>query len=240
MKATPQSAKLFVGLVTACALGFLGYGLTHWGSADLVRFACFMILTAAASRMKLSLPSLNGNMSMNVPFMLLAALKLSLAESLVIAGVSVAVQCLPKNGKSMSALQVVFNVALIVNAIGVAHLAVERASNVGTMSTTALMLAASAVAFFSCNTIPVAIVIGLAEGVSVVNTWKEICLLTFPYFVLSAGVACLAATGVQVVGWTSGTVLLLIMLAVYYSFQRYFNYSARLAAADFEHAAAAD
>src|SRR5512147_3320130 len=118
MKSTPQSAKVFVSLVAACALVLMGFGLLRWESADLVRFACFVILSAAASRMKLSLPGLNGNMSMNVPFMLLAALELSLAESLVVAFLSIAVQCLPKDGKRMSALQVVFNIALIVNAVG--------------------------------------------------------------------------------------------------------------------------
>jgi hypothetical protein len=229
MKTTPNSAKAFVSLVAVLALVSLGYGLLRWESADLARFACFVLVSAAASRMKLTLPGLNGNMSMNVPFMLLAALELSLAETLVVAFVSIVVQCLPKNGKRMTALQVVFNIALIVNAIGAAHLVVQRASLLGTLPAKSLVLAASALAFFVCNTVPVAIVLGLAEKANVAKTWKDICLLTFPYFVLSAGLASMAATAVHFVGWQIPLAIFPVMVLTYASYKRYFAQPAELA-----------
>jgi hypothetical protein len=242
MKSTPQSAKVFVGLVAACALAVMGFGLYGWESADLVRFACFVILSAAASRMKLSLPGLNGNMSMNVPFMLLAALELSASEALVVAFVSVAVQCLPKNGKSMSALQITFNMALIVNAVGAAHFVVQRAATLGNLPAKSLVLMASAVAFFICNTVPVALILGLAEKVNVVKTWREICLLTFPYFVLSAGVVSMAATAVHFVGWQIPLALFPVMALTFASYKRYFAQPAHVAAmpGPFHTSAAAD
>jgi len=242
MKSTPQSAKVFVGLVAACALAMLGFGLLRWESADLVRFACFVILSAAASRMKLSLPGLNGNMSMNVPFMLLAALELSMSESLVVALVSIAVQCLPKGGKRMSVLQVVFNMALIVNAIGAAHFVVQYGATLGNLPAKSLVLAASALAFFVCNTVPVAIVLGLAEKANVLKTWKEICLLTFPYFVLSTGVVSMAATAVHFVGWQIPLALFPVMALTYASYKRYFAQPAQIAAmpGPFHTSAAAD
>jgi hypothetical protein len=242
MKSTPQSAKVFVSLVAACALVVMGVGLLRWESADLVRFACFVVLSAAASRMKLSLPGLNGNMSMNVPFMLLAALELSLAESLVVAFVSIAVQCMPKNGKRMSALQIVFNMALIVNAIGMAHFVVQRATMLGSLPAKSVVLAASALAFFLCNTIPVAVILGLAEKANVVKTWKEICLLTFPYFVLSTGVVSMAATAVHFVGWQIPLALFPVMALTYASYKRYFAQPANVAMmpGPFHSSAAAD
>lgn len=240
MRSTPQSAKVFVGLVAAVALVLMGYGLLRWESADLVRFACFVILSAAASRMKLSLPGLNGNMSMNVPFMLLAALELSLAESLVVAFVSIAVQCLPKNGKSMSALQIVFNIALVVNAIGAAYLVVQRAALLGGLPAKSLVLAASALAFFLFNTIPVALVLGFAEKANVVKTWKEIFLLTFPYFVLSAGVVSIAATAVHFVGWQIPLAVFPVMALTYASFKRYFAPATEVASMPGPFSAAAD
>jgi hypothetical protein len=240
MRSTPQSAKVFVGLVAAVALVLMGFGLLRWESADLVRFACFVLLSAAASRMKLSLPGLNGNMSMNVPFMLLAALELSLAESLVVAFVSIAVQCVPKNGKSMSALQVVFNIALIVNAIGAAHFVVQRAALLGTLPAKSLVLAASALAFFFFNTIPVAVILGFAEKANVVKTWRDIFLLTFPYFVLSAGVVSMAATAVHFVGWQIPLALFPVMALTYASFKRYFAPSVQVASIPGPFSAAAD
>src|SRR3954465_2281458 len=127
MKRTPQSVKSFVGLVAVCALALLGMGMMRWESMDLVRFAAFVIISMAASRMKISLPGLNGNMSVNLPFMRLGALELSLPEALIVALASTAVQCLPKNGKSMSTIQIVFSISLMVNGMGLALLVVERA-----------------------------------------------------------------------------------------------------------------
>ena len=223
MKRTPQSAKMFVGLVAICALAFAASGLMHWESMNLVRFACFVVLTMAASRMKVSLPGLNGNMSVNLPFMLLAAIELSLGEALFVAAASTAVQCMPKGGKRMSAVQVIFNISLIVNAIGVAHLVATRAAMFGTVPAKSLIMAGAALAFFLVDTIPVAIILGLAEGVNVWNTWKELALLTFPFFVLSAGLASMAGTAVLYVGWQIPLAMFPVMAVTYASYKRYFS-----------------
>ena len=171
--------------------------------------------------MKVSLPGLNGNMSVNLPFMLLAALELSLPQALIVAAVSTAVQCLPKNGKSMTALQVVFNISTIVNAVAVAHLLAH--SSYGTAAPAkSLLLAASAAGFFLLDTFSVAIVIGLAEGAPVLKTWKEIVLLSFPYCVLSSGLASMAATAMMFVAWYIPLAMFPVMALTYASYKRYF------------------
>ena len=227
MKRIPQSAKVFVGLVALCALVSLGASMMRWESVDLVRFGCFVILSAAASRMKVSLPGLNGNMSVNLPFMLLAALELSTPQALVVAAVSTAVQCLPKNGKSMTALQVVFNISTIVNAVAVAHLLAHSSFGMASAPAKSLLLAASAAGFFLVDTVSVAIVIGLAEGVSVFKTWKEIVLLSFPYCVLSAGLASMAATAMMFVAWYVPLAMFPVMVLTYASYTRYFGRPAK-------------
>ncbi|MGZ4787526.1 MAG: hypothetical protein ACXVZX_03335 [Terriglobales bacterium] len=229
MKRIPQSARVFVGLVALCALVNLGVGMMRWESMDLLRFGCFVVLSAAASRMKVSLPGLNGNMSVNLPFMLLAALELSLPQALIVAAVSTAVQCLPKNGKSMTALQVVFNISTIVNAVALAHLLAH--SNYGMVTPAkSLLLAASATGFFLLDTFSVAIVIGLAEGAPVLKTWKEIVLLSFPYCVLSAGLASMAATAMMYVAWYVPMAMFPVMALTYASYKRYFVRPAELQA----------
>jgi hypothetical protein len=240
MKRTPQSAKMFVGLVAVCALAFLVSGLMRWESVNLVRFACFVILTMAASRMKVSLPGLNGNMSVNLPFMLLAALELSLGEAIIVAAASTAVQCLPKGGKRMSAIQVIFNLSLIVNAVGIAHLVTVKSAMFGSVPAKSVVLAAAALAFFVTNTIPVAIILGLAEGANVLKTWKELALLTFPFFVLSAGLASMVATAVLYVGWQIPLAMLPVMAITYASYKRYFATAHNEASQPFVSSAAAD
>ncbi|HET9698910.1 MAG TPA: hypothetical protein VFP40_18700 [Terriglobales bacterium] len=242
MKRTPNSAKMFVGLVAIGALAFLGFGFARWESSDLIRFACFAILSMAASRMKITLPGLNGNMSVNLPFMLLAAMELSLSEALLVAVLSTAVQCLPKGGRSMTALQVTFNISLIVNAIGVAHLVAHQAALASSLPGRTVALVAAAVAFFLVDTVPVAIILGLAEGVNVFQTWKEIALLTFPFFVLSAGVVSMAAAAVKIVGWQIPLAIFPVMALIFVSYRRYFSRNASLEAVHepFTSAAAAD
>jgi hypothetical protein len=220
MKRIPQSAKVFVGLVALCAVVNLGVGMMRWESVGLVRFACFLLFSMAASRMKVSLPGLNGNMSVNLPFMLLAALELSLPQALIVAFASTAVQCLPKNGKSMTAIQVVFNLSTIVNAVAVAHLLAHSTYGMASMPAKSLLLAAAATGFVLFDTLPVAIILGLAEGLPVLKTWKEIMMLSFPYFAMSAGLATMAATASMFVAWYVPLALFPVMVMAYASFKR--------------------
>lgn len=227
MKNTPQSARVLVGLVAVCALGFLGTGLLRWESFNIVRFGCFVVLSMLASRMRVSLPGLNSNMAVNLPFLLLAALELSLPEALMVAAASTAVQCLPKGGKSMSTLQVVFNVSLIVNAIGVGHVVLQRATMAGALPAKSILLLLAAVAFFAVDTLPVAIILGLAERVDIVHTWKEIAVLTAPFFLLSAGIATIAVTASVLVGWQIPLAIFPVMVVMYISYRRYFGEAAK-------------
>ena len=241
MKRIPQSAKVFVGLVALCALVTLGAGMMRWESENLVRFACFVVCSAAASRMKVSLPGLNGNMSVNLPFMLLAALELSLPQALIVAFVSTAVQCLPKNGKSMAAIQVIFNIATIVNAVGIAHLLAHSTLGMSGAPAKSLLLAAAAAGFILFDTLPVAIIIGLAEGAPVFKTWKEILLMSFPYFVMSAGLASMAATASMYVAWYVPMALFPVMAMTFASYRRYFvRPAAVFSISEAYHSAAAD
>jgi MASE9 len=226
MKRIPQSAKVFVGLVALCAVFNLGVGLMRWESVDLLRFVCFVVLSAAASRMKVSLPGLNGNMSVNLPFMLLAALELSLPQALIVAAVSTAVQCLPKNGKSMTGIQVLFNISTIVNAVALAHLLAHSSYGVASVPKS-LLVAAAAAGFFLLDTFSVAVVIGLAEGAPVLKTWKDIVLLSFPYCVLSAGLASMAATAMMFVAWYVPLAMFPVMAVTFASFKRYFVTAAK-------------
>ena len=87
-----------------------------------------------------------------------------------------------------------------------------------------------------------AIILGLAEGVNVFQTWKEIALLTFPFFVLSAGVVSMAAAAVKIVGWQIPLAIFPVMALIFVSYRRYFSRNASLEAVHepFTSASAAD
>ena len=75
------------------------------------QFLLLLVIAVLASRLKLKLPGLNGNMSVNLPFILIAQAQLSPAEALIIACTSTLVQCLPKAGAKFKPVQVLFNVS---------------------------------------------------------------------------------------------------------------------------------
>lgn len=85
------------------------------------------------------------------------------------------------------------------------------------------LIASAALAFFLADTLPVAAIISMTSPTKLMEGWSEMALMTFPYFVLSAGLACIVAMGFQAIGWLAGVATLGVMLGVYRCFQFYFQ-----------------
>jgi len=105
------------------------------------------------------------------------------------------------------------------------------------------LIASAALAFFLADTLPVAAIISMTSPAKLIESWSEMALMTFPYFVLSAGLACIVATGFQAIGWMAGIATLGVTLGVYRCFQHYFQNARALTtsmARPFHRAAEAD
>ena len=72
--------------------------------------------------MKVKLPGITGNMSVNMPFLLIAVVNLSSTEAVAIACMSTLLQSLPKRGNKFKPEQMVFNVSMMGFAASVASL----------------------------------------------------------------------------------------------------------------------
>src|SRR5271167_54560 len=81
-----------------------------------------LALAAATSRMKIKLPGIDGNMSVNLPFLLMAVVNLSALEAISIACLSTVVQCWPKSGGKFKPEQMLFNVSMMAFATSIASL----------------------------------------------------------------------------------------------------------------------
>ena len=75
----------FIGAMILAAAGTTGYAgfLSHTVHANLA--LAVLVLAVVTSRMKVKLPGINGNMSVNLPFLLTAVVSLSDAEAVLIA-----------------------------------------------------------------------------------------------------------------------------------------------------------
>ena len=74
---------------------------------------------------------------------------------------------------------------------------------------------------------PVSTIITLTGGGPLRQVWISMAQLTFPYFVLSAGVASISLRASNHVGWQIPLVALPVMFGVFRSYQMYFQPEAK-------------
>src|SRR5258708_1950357 len=123
-------------------------GYATWESHTLHPYYALAILALAAvtSRMKVKLPGVNGNMSVNMPFLLLAVVNLSAAEAVAVACVSTMVQTWPARDAKFKPQQMVFNVSMMAFATSVASLIWQGGWSGGAARATPAPVIASATA----------------------------------------------------------------------------------------------
>ena len=227
MSDIPHRAKVFIVAVMLIAAAVTTYAIGTRMGVETRSFVVMLAMAIVAARLKLTLPGFDSAMSMNLPFMLLAIAQLPLPEAIAVGAVSTFVQTLPRSGQTVKAEQAVFNVCNMVNAIAIASLLTARAGHVEQMNTS-FLIATAAMAFFFADTVPVAAIMSMTSTSRLMEIWVAMAIMTFPYFVLSAGLACLVATGFQVIGWTAGAVTLGVMLGVYRCFRFYLGHGSAL------------
>lgn len=215
------SARMFVALIVISGLLLFGDAVLNAKSMPSARFAAFLLVACVAARLRIKLPGVTGTMSVNLPFILVAAAQMNPDEALAVGFISTFFQCLAK-GKKFNVMQVAFNCSAIALAVAATRLIYAAPSVASAVSTPALRLALAAAGYALANTIPVAIVIGLTESVNALRTWLELLQLSFPYLVASAGIAGLTLTLTQEVGWQVPLAVLPIMAGIFQSYRRYF------------------
>jgi hypothetical protein len=220
---TSKSAQFFIALIVLSGFAVLVNAILHGQSVDHIRFVSFLLVACLAARLKVKLPGLTGSMSVNLPFILVAAAEMSSSEALAVACFSTFVQCLPRNGQKFNTVQAMFNFSNMALAVGATRAMFGHPALNEMIGSRALLLALAAVAFFFVNTTPVAIIISLTESKNAFTTWGEIFQLSFPYFVGSATLAGLVLTATEHIGWQVPLFVLPVMFGVFHSYKRYFG-----------------
>ena len=220
------SARMFVALIVISGLLVLGVVVLNARVAPTGRFVSFLLVACLAARLKIKLPGLTGTMSVNLPFILLAVAEMSVAEALVVGLISTLVQCLPRGKhqceQKINPVQVAFNCGTILLAVVLTRLIFASPAIAAIVPSAHLRLAVAAIGYSLVNTIPIAIVIGLTEAVSALQTWTEMLRLSFPYLVASAGIAGLALTITPEIAWQVPLAVLPVMVGIFQSYRRYF------------------
>src|ERR1700691_2846901 len=122
MKPNTRQTKTFIGLMALAAIAGTVYASLASHTLHTSYALAVMVLAAATSRMKIKLPGIDGNMSVNLPFLLMAVVNLSALEAVFIACVSTVVQCWPKPDGKFKPQQMLFNVSMMAFATSTANL----------------------------------------------------------------------------------------------------------------------
>jgi hypothetical protein len=224
MNRNTRLTQTFIGMTVLAATASSVYaGL---GSHTLHSFYALAVLAlaAATSRMKVKLPGIEGNMSVNLPFLLMAVISLSAVEAILVAGLSTVVQCWPQQDKKFRAEQMLFNVSMMAFAASMANL-IWNAKWLGTAnwSSLPLTLSATTAAFFLGQTVPVAAIIKLTQSTSMRRAWMSIVQLSFPYYVVSAGITSMLNLVSHRFGWQAALVVFPVMYGIHHSYRLYFG-----------------
>ena len=223
MNSIPNRAKAFVAVIVLAALGVNVYAVANRMTVGSKEFFVLLVIALVASRLKLRLPGLNGNMSVNLPFILVAFMQLNVAEALLVACASGFAQCLPKHGGKQKPVQVLFNVGTMAIASGLACSVVHHGSGwIALLSGGPALLAVAATVYFLANTLPVAAIIALSERTKMLTTWSSIFHLSFPYYAAGVGISSMVITASRHVGWQVPVLVLPVMYAIYRCYQLYF------------------
>jgi hypothetical protein len=190
-------------------------------------------LAAVTSRMKVRLPGIDGNMSVNLPFLLTAVVNLSAAEAIVITCVSTAVQCWPQKPAKFRPQQITFNVSMMAFATCMASLMFHARWVRGMHSTPATLgLVMATATLFLGQTAPVAAIIALSESKTAGPIWWHLTHLSFPYYVISAGVGSMVHTVSSHMGWQLALAVFPVMYGIHRSYRLYFGKFAEAARTD--------
>src|SRR5689334_9345660 len=211
----PTKARIFIALAIIPGLVMLSLGVSHWESADPVRFTIYRLLALVASTLKVRLPGLTGTMSLNFLFILIGVSQLSFSETLALGAVATVTQCVWKSKARPSIPQVLFNVAALTMAITSAHFIYHLPRIQQVNGRMPVLLALAACFFFMTNTVLVATVLCLTEAKPFTRIWQQCYIWSFPYYLVGAGIAGLINVSGEYVGWKTALLIVPIMYLVY-------------------------
>jgi putative nucleotidyltransferase with HDIG domain len=208
----PPRIRVLVSLVIfgAAAASLLSLRIPSGDWPLCVAYAAALLLTTG---MKVQLFSKDGTMSVNFPFLFLAALELSPAQAMALAAGSVFVQCKFRVEKHFTPVQIAFNVGSAVLATGAFWLTLNLLGRAG--ADTAPSLAIASVVFFLFSTLPVTFVIAWSKETRVLGLWRSEFLWFLPFYLVGAALAALANYLIHHFGWPTALVLLPVAYTIY-------------------------
>lgn len=182
---------------------------------DWVHFGIYLILVLLSSGMRVRMPGGASSVSVNFPFILLTIVDGSPLQTLLIAGVSVLLQCLDRKRSKFTTEQIVFNVSNTVLSAVLAWFAYEQVFSLTGQIPPGL--AAASLSYSVVNVVLIARMIGWASSKSMLTLLRGTFADYLPYYLISAFLATVVALISIRYGWLSGLLIFPVAWALYRS-----------------------
>jgi hypothetical protein len=205
----------YLALVITSGLSAIAMAAAHWHSEDPARFIVYLVLACFAGALKVRLPRMTGTYSLTFLFVLVGVVELSFAETIVIAGVAMIVQCVWRTAIRPSAIQVVFNAASTSVAATAAYIAPRWCG----LTSLALLLPLAAAVYFVVNVLLVSGILAQVERQEFRAVWRNWFRWSLTYYLAGAVVAALVILSGRHFGWQFSLLLLPLMYLEYLCFR---------------------
>src|ERR1700760_519417 len=131
----PNQSKIrirsYVTAVMVCGLAVIALTASHLSGVSYAHLAGLVCAAALASRLSLKIPRLTASLSLDVPFVILAAVQMGLSAAVLVAAVATLIQCVKPGLDKSGIMKMFFNVSVLSIAAAVAALAVQSLSAAG-------------------------------------------------------------------------------------------------------------
>jgi len=214
-------ARVYIAGMALVAFGCFVFAFLHWQSTDPLKFACYLAAALLASSFKVSLPGIEGTLSMNFLFTLIGILEMSLPETLLIGLVSTLAQFYWKPARRLKLVQLAFNLSQVTICSAAAYRAYKLVAIHVLHSPGPLALLVAAITQFIFGTGAMATIIGLTENKPVAKVWRESYLWLFPYYMVGAAIAGLVSFLNRHIGWQASMLVLPPIYLMYRSYRLY-------------------
>ena len=189
----PKTAKAYIAAIAATAIAVLVIVALRWSPEHIGYFGLFYGLAMVASALKVRLPGLKGNISINFVFILVSLALFSFGETVLIALGGGLVQSLWRPQQPVKPPQVLFNASCLTVSAASAFWAPHAILEMLHLNSLSALMSTGASVYVLLNTGLVSLVISLAEKRSLKQVWLQCYEWTFPYFLVGAAVAGLAS-----------------------------------------------
>ena len=206
--------RIYIGAVICAGCGVLIGATLNWTSTDHLRFLLYILLTAVASAMKVSMPGVTGTMSVSYIFILSGIIKLSFGEVVYLAVVSALAQCFWKAKERPSFIHLSFNTSLMALSTSMSYAAYHVWPSHFSL---VFAIASATCAYFLINTTLVASAIAVTEHKPLIATWEKSYFWSFPYYLLGASIAA-SMSYITKSNWEMGVAVLPIIFIIYRSY----------------------